>query len=660
MSDDLDLLAVNTIRTLSMDAVEHANSGHPGTPMALAPLTWVLYTRHMAHNPAEPEWPDRDRFILSAGHASMLLYSILHLTGYDLTLDDIRSFRQLGSKTPGHPEDFETPGVDITAGPLGQGLASAVGMALAERILAERYNRPGHEIVDHRTWVIASDGDVMEGVTHEASALAGHLGLDKLIVIYDDNRITLSGPASESISEDVRARYEAYGWRTLAIEDVNDLNEIDQVLKQAATSDGRPTLIRYPSTIGYGAPNLADSYKAHGSPLGAEEVAAAKQALGWPYEEPFTVPDEVYTVSDQRQRGSEAQERWDERFEAYRDAHPELAQDFERVMGGELPEDWDADLPLYDAGDSMATRKASGQALNAIAARMPELVGGSADLSSSNNTDIAGSGLLSKDDFSGRNINYGVREHAMGSIMNGVALHGGLRTFGGTFLVFSDYLRGALRLSSLMGLPITYVMTHDSIGLGEDGPTHQPVEHLASLRAMPNLHVLRPADAKETVGAWRHAISRIDGPTLLALSRQNLPVLAGTDADAVADGAYVVSDPDEEDLDVVLIGTGSEVSLCIEAARLLVERDVYARVVSMPCWELFDELDEADQEEVLPDEVPVLSVEAATSFGWARYADDHVSIDSFGASAPGNIVMEEFGFTPEAVAEAALDLLEEA
>ena len=659
MSDDLDLLAVNTIRTLSIDAVENANSGHPGTPMALAPVTWSLFTRHLTHNPADPEWPDRDRFILSAGHASMLQYSILHLTGYELSLEDLRNFRQLGSPTPGHPENFETPGVDITTGPLGQGLASAVGMALAERILAERFNRPGHEIVNHRTWVIASDGDVMEGVTHEASSLAGHLALEKLIVIYDDNRITLSGPASESLSEDVRARYEAYGWRTLAIEDVNDLAEIDQVLKQAATPDGRPTLVRYPSTIGYGAPNLADSYKAHGSPLGAEEVAAAKRNLGWPYEEAFTVPEEVYRLADQRDRGGEAQDRWDERFTAYREEHPDLAAEFERLMAGELPDGWDSDLPQYDAGDSVATRKASGKALNAIAAQMPELIGGSADLSTSNNTDIEGSGLLTRDDFTGRNVNFGVREHGMGSIMNGVALHGGVRIFGGTFLVFTDYLRPAIRLAALMGLPTTYVMTHDSIGLGEDGPTHQPIEHLAALRAIPNLHVLRPADAKETVGAWRHAIARIEGPTLLALSRQNLPVLAATDPDAVADGAYVVHDP-EEDPDVVLLGTGSEVSVCLEAARLLADRDILARVVSMPCMELFEELDAADQEEVLPNDVPVLSVEAGTSFGWARWADDHVSIESFGASAPGNVVLEEFGFTPENVAEAALDLIEEA
>ncbi|MBA2529105.1 MAG: transketolase [Euzebyales bacterium] len=663
MTADLDLLAVNTIRTLSMDAVQKANSGHPGTPMALAPLGYVLFTRHMAHNPADPEWPDRDRFVLSAGHASMLLYSLLHLTGYDLPLDEIRRFRQLGSATPGHPEHFETPGVDITTGPLGQGLGSAVGMALAERLLAARFNRPGHEIVDHRTWVIASDGDMMEGVGSEASSLAAHLGLDRLVVVYDDNRITLSGRASESLSEDVVARYEAYGWRTLAVSDVNDLDEIDGALKQAAAGDGRPTLIRYPSTIGYGAPNLADTYKAHGSPLGDEEIAAAKRAYGWAYEEPLTVPEEARRHAEQIERGARAQEQWQARFDAYRHAHPDLAAEFERVMASQLPDGWDAELPDFSPGDELATRKASGTVINAIAPRMPELVGGSADLSTSNNTDIEDAGLIAAHDFAGRNLNWGVREHAMAAAMNGMALHGGLRVFGGTFLTFTDYLRPSLRLACLMGLPTVYVMTHDSIGLGEDGPTHQPVEHLASLRAMPGLHVLRPADATETVGAWRHAITRSDGPTLLALSRQDLPVLDGTSAGALTNGAYILDGPGEEeaeeDIHVVLVATGSEVSLAVAAAEVLADRDVQARVVSMPCWELFAEADPDYQDAVLPDDVPVLAVEAASSFGWSRWADDCVAIDSFGASAPAGDLFAEFGFTPEAVAEAAMDLLEE-
>jgi len=662
VTDDLDLLAVNTIRTLSIDAVQTANSGHPGTPMALAPLAYTLYTRHLAHNPADPAWPDRDRFVLSCGHASMLLYSVLHLTGYDLSLDDLRSFRQLHSRTPGHPESFVgTPGVETTTGPLGQGVGNAVGMAIAERILADRFNRPGHTVVDHRTWVFASDGDIMEGVASEASSLAGHLGLERLILCYDDNGITIDGPTELSLTgEDVMGRYAAYGWRTLSIGDPNDIAEIDAVFKEAATGDGRPTFIRVPTVIGFGSPNKAGTAAAHGSPLGVEEAAATKQNLGWDAQDAFHVPDGVMEHADQRERGAALQDQWEQRFTAYRSDHPDLADDFERLMAGDLPDGWDADLPAFDAGTTQATRKSSGAALNAIAVRMPELIGGSADLASSNNTTITDGGDLSRGDFSGRNVNYGVREHAMGSIMNGMVLHRGVRPFGGTFLIFTDYLRPALRLAALSGLPVIYVMTHDSIGLGEDGPTHQPVEHLAALRAIPNLHVLRPADAVETVGAWRHAIERLDGPTLLALSRQDLPVLDGTDEDLVERGAYIVEDADDDELpDVVLLATGSEVQLCVAAAAILAERDVVARVVSMPSWELFDEQDDEYQEEVLPDEVPVLSVEAATTFGWSQWADDSVGLDQFGVSAPAADAFEEFGFTPEAVADAALDLLED-
>ena len=663
MTDDLDLLAVNTIRTLSMDAVQTANSGHPGTPMALAPLAYTLYSRHLAHNPADPEWPDRDRFILSCGHASMLLYSVLHLTGYDLSLDDVRSFRQLHSRTPGHPESFVgTPGVETTTGPLGQGLGNAVGMAIAERILAERFNRPGHTIVDHRTWVFASDGDIMEGVAAEASSLAGHLALERLIVCYDDNGITIDGPTELSLTgEDVMARYAAYGWRTLEINDANDIAEIDAVLKEAATPDGRPTFVRVPSVIGFGSPNKAGTSGAHGAPLGDDEVAATKAALGWDAADAFDVPEAAAKHANQRGRGSELQSEWERRFSEYREEFPELADEFDRLQEGLLPEDWDADLPTFETGAQQATRKTSGAVINAIAARMPELIGGSADLASSNNTTIKDGGDLSRGDFAGRNINYGVREHAMGSIMNGLVLHGGVRPFGGTFLIFADYLRPALRLACLSGLPVTYVMTHDSIGLGEDGPTHQPVEHLAALRAIPNLHVLRPADARETVGAWRHAIERFEGPTLLALTRQDVPVLEGSDPDLVQQGAYIVHDDTEFDElpDLVLIGTGSEVQICVEAATLLADQDIAARVVSMPSWELFEEQDEDYQEEVLPSDVPVLSVEAATTFGWSRWADDHVGLDHFGASAPAEELFAEFGFTPEAVADAALELLED-
>jgi transketolase len=658
-SNDPDLLAINTIRTLSMDAVQAASSGHPGTPMALAPLGYTLFTRHLAHNPANPAWPDRDRFVLSAGHASMLLYSLLHLTGYDLPLDEIRRFRQLRSRTPGHPENFVTTGIETTTGPLGQGVGNAVGMALAERVLAARFNRDGHEIVDHHTVAIASDGDLMEGVASEACSLAGHLGLSKLVVYWDDNGITIDGTTELSFTgEDVTARFAAYGWRILDVGDCNNLDELDRVTKEALTPDGRPTLVRVPTVIGYGSPNKANTSAAHGSPLGADEVAATKQQLGWEHTEPFTVPDEARRQADQRDRGRELQEDWDRRFDEYTRAHPELAEEYKRVLSGELPDDLGALLPTFERGSAQATRKSSGAVINALAEHLPELIGGSADLASSNNTSIAGGGDIAAGDYSGRNVNYGVREHAMGAVMNGMALHGGIRPFGGTFLIFTDYLRPSLRLACLMGLPVIYVMTHDSIGLGEDGPTHQPVEHLAALRAIPNLHVLRPADPIETAGAWRHALERTDGPTLLALTRQNVPVLDCSDAAEVARGAYVVV-PDDGNPDVVIVATGSEVSLAVEAAELLADRDIAARVVSMPSWELFGDQELGYQEAVLPPDLPVLSVEAATSFGWSRWADDHVCLDRFGHSAPSEDLYEYFGFTAEAIAESAESLLEE-
>jgi transketolase len=655
VADDLDLLAVNTIRTLAMDAVEQASSGHPGTPMALAPLGYALFTRHLVHNPADPAWWNRDRFVLSAGHASMLLYALLHLTGYDLPLDEIRRFRQLRSRTPGHPENFVTRGVETTTGPLGQGLGNAVGMALAERLVAARFNRPGHEVIDHRTFVVASDGDMMEGVASEASSLAGHLGLEKLVVFWDDNEITIDGSTGLSFSsEDPCARYSAYGWRVLEVEDANDLAELDRVIKDACTPDGRPTFVRVPTTIAYGAPTKAGTAAAHGSPLGADEIAGAKQALGWPHAEPFSVPDAVRTHTAQTARGAEAQAAWERRFAAYAEDHPALAAELARVMAGELPDGWDADLPDFEPGGGEATRKSSGKVINVLASRLPELVGGSADLASSNNTTVADGGDVSRADYTARNINYGVREHAMGAISNGLVLHGGIRAFCGTFLIFTDYLRPSLRLAALMGVPVIYVMTHDSIGLGEDGPTHQPVEHLASLRAVPNLHVLRPADARETVGAWRHAIERRDGPTLLALTRQGVPVLGETDPGQVGRGAYVL----REGGDVVLVATGSEVHVALGAAERLAGRGTDARVVSMPCWELFEAQDEAYRTAVLPAGVPTLSVEAGVSLGWERWADAHVALDRFGHSAPAADVFAFFGFTPEAVADAATALIE--
>lgn len=656
---DADRLAIDAVRVLSIDAVERADSGHPGTPMGLAPLAYTLFTRHLKHNPANPNWIDRDRFVLSAGHASMLLYSLLHLTGYDLTLADLKEFRQFESRTPGHPESFATPGVETTTGPLGQGVANAVGFALAEELLAARFNQDDSTVVDHRTWVIASDGDMMEGIASEACSLAGHLALGKLIMFWDDNSVTLDGPAQWSFStEDVVARFRAYGWRTLDIPDVNDLERVEEVMAQAKATDGRPTFVRVRSTIGYGAPNKAGTSKAHGSPLGEEEAAAAKEAYGWTWE-PFEVPEEAYAAADQTEWGKAAEAAWDDAYRDYERAHPDLAEELERAMAGELGDDWDAALPEFEDGQEEATRASSGAVIQRLAAAVPELVGGSADLGGSNKTTIENAAAVSRDHFAARNINFGVREHAMAGAANGMLAHGGLRPFIGTFLTFSDYMRGSVRLAALSGLGVIYVFTHDSIGLGEDGPTHQSVEHLAALRAIPNLHVVRPADARETVGAWMHAVQRTDGPTALALSRQAVPVLTGTAANSVRAGAYALSTV--EDPDIVLVGTGSEVQHCVGAAELLADTDDLAvRVVSLPCMELLSEAEDSYAEDLFGNgDIPVLSVEAAVSFGWERWADDHVAMDDFGASAPGEVMMEEFGFTPQAVADAARDLLDD-
>ncbi len=650
---------MSAIRALSIDAVEKANSGHPGAPMGLAPLAYTLFTRHLKHNPSNPNWIDRDRFVLSCGHASMLLYSVLHLTGYDLTIEDLKDFRQLESRTPGHPESFATPGVETTTGPLGQGVANGVGFALAEKLVAARFNQPDAAPIDHRTWVIASDGDLMEGISAEASSLAGQLGLDKLVMFWDDNEVTLDGPASWSFSsEDVVKRYEAYGWRVLAITDGNDLAEIDRVMTEAAQSDGRPTFVRVRTTIGFGAPTRAGLSKSHGSPLGAEEAAGAKATYGWTHE-PFVIPDEVYSAADQTEAGKVAEQSWNTLYSSYETAHPDLAEELERAMSGELVEDWDATLPEFEDGVSEATRETSGAVIQRLAATVPELVGGSADLAGSNKTTIDNAATVSSELFAARNIHFGVREHAMAGMASAMLLHGGLRPYVGTFLTFSDYMRGSVRLAALMGLGVVYVFTHDSIGLGEDGPTHQSVEHVAALRALPNLRVIRPADARETVGAWVEALQRTDGPTALVLSRQSLPVLHGSHASQVAMGGYALNDV--EDPDIVLVGTGSEVQHCVEAARILREEDdLVVRVVSLPCMELLAEGDEDYADDLFGGgEVPVLSVEAGVSFGWARWADDHVAMDDFGASAPGPQLMEEFGFTGQAVADTARDLLDE-
>lgn len=654
---EVEQRAINTIRALAIDAVEKAQSGHPGTPMALAPLGYRLFTRFLRHDPTDPEWADRDRFVLSAGHASILLYSLLHLSGYDLDLDDLKNFRQLHSRTPGHPEYGDTVGVETTTGPLGQGVGNAVGMALAERMLAARYNRDGHTIVDHRTWVFASDGDMMEGVASEAASLAGHLGLDRLILCYDDNHITIDGKTDLAFSEDVEARFSAYGWRTLTLPDANDLDLIDKVFTEATAETGQPTLIRVQSVIGFGSPNLAGTAAAHSDPMGEEEIAATKRALRWDYEQTFMVPDDVEDLFDQHARGDALRSDWQKRFASYRDAHPDLAEQFERVTAGRLPDGWDDSLPDFADAEAEATRKSSSTVINALAEVLPELVGGSADLAASNKTTIDDGGDVTKGDYAGRNLHFGVREHAMAGIMSGITLHTGLRVFGGSFLTFTDYCRPAIRLASLMGIPVIYVMTHDSIGLGQDGPTHQPIEHVASLRAIPNLNVLRPADARETVGAWREAIARTDGPTVLVLTRQSVPPLDGSDPARVRDGAYVLDD-DGREPDVVLLATGSEVHIAVEAGRALAEDDIVARVVSMPSWEHFEIADPDYQDEVLPPDVPVLSIEAGTTFGWGRWADDHVGIDMFGASAPGEEVLAEYGFTSPAVADAAMALLD--
>ena len=662
--DALDELSVTTLRTLAMDAVQKADSGHPGAPMALAPVAHVLFTRFLKHNPANPSWPDRDRFVLSCGHASMLLYGALHLTGYDLGLDEIRSFRQWGSRTPGHPELGLTPGVEITTGPLGQGCGASVGMALAEAHLAARFNRPGHTVVDHRTWVLCSDGDLMEGVASEAASLAGHLRLSKLVWIWDDNRITIEGSTELSFSEDVGRRFEGYGWRVLRVADANDLAALAAAMAAASAEADRPTLIAVRSHIAWGAPAKQDTADAHGAPLGADEVRATKRAYGWPEDEAFRVPDQVREHCRQTERGRAAEAAWTARLEGWRRQHPDLAEEWRRRLSGALPEGWAASLPGFaPGGKEIATRVASGKVLNAIAGRLPELLGGSADLAPSCKTLIEGSGDLTAAAPGERNLRFGIREHGMAAILSGLALHGGIRPYGSTFLVFADYMRPAIRLAALMGLPVIYVFTHDSIWVGEDGPTHQPVEQLAALRTVPNLTVVRPADANETAAAWRVAVERREGPTALVLSRQNLAVLAGTAelaAAGVAAGAYVLAGGGDDPA-VVLIASGSEVALVAAAREALAARGVAARAVSMPSWELFAAEPAAVREAVLPAGVPRLAVEAGVSMGWCRWVGEGgevLGLDRFGASAPGAVVSEQLGFTVEAVVARALALIE--
>lgn len=657
MTQTPDQLAINAIRTLSIDAIEKANSGHPGLPMGAAPMAYTLWTQHLRHNPQNPNWYNRDRFVLSAGHGSMLLYSLLHLGGYDLPMEEIKNFRQWGSLTPGHPEYGHTAGVEATTGPLGQGIAMTVGMAMAEAHLAAKYNKDEHKIVDHYTYALCGDGDLMEGVAAEAISLAGHLQLEKLIVLYDSNDISLDGELGMSFSENVQKRFESYGWNYLRVDDGNDISELNAKIEEAKQLKGKPTLIEVKTVIGYGSPNKSGKSDSHGAPLGADEATLTKAHYGWDHE-PFNVPQEVYETfkTAAERQGVAAEQAWNEQFEAYRAQYPELAAEFENAMAGDLPADFAAEVPVYEAGKSVATRSSSGDVINALAKKLPSLFGGSADLASSNKTTIKGAGDFSVENYAGRNIWFGVREFAMGAALNGMALHGGLNVFGATFFVFSDYVRPAVRLSALMGLPVTYVFTHDSIAVGEDGPTHEPVEHLASLRAMPNLNVIRPADANESAEAWKQAILSPNTPTALVLSRQNLPVLDTTAqlaAEGVARGGYVVSPATKATPDAILIAAGSEVSLAVDAQKTLLAEGVDVSVVSMPSTFAFDQQDADYKESVLPKTVTKrLAIEMGATQSWYKYVGlegDVLGIDTFGASAPGDLVIEKFGFTVENV-----------
>ena len=658
---DLDRLAIDTIRTLAIDGVQKANSGHPGAPMGAAPMAYVVWTRFLRHAPKRPDWPDRDRFVLSAGHASMLLYALLHLTGYDVSIEDLESFRQWGSITPGHPEFGLTPGVEATTGPLGQGFANGVGMAIAERRLGAEFNRPGHEIVDHRVYGICSDGDLQEGIASEAASLAGHLRLGKLTYLYDDNHVQLDGPTSMAFTENVLERFDAYGWHTQQIEDGNDTAAIERAI-EAANEDGRPSLIAVRTHIGYGSPHRQDTQKAHGQPLGEDEVRLVKEAYGWDPDKHFYEPDDAVELFRRAvSKGADLVEDWEERLAAYAEAFPADAAELRRRLDSKPRKGWADGIKTFAVGDDLATRQASNQAIQALAGPVPELFGGSADLSESNLTIIKDAGDFTPDE-SGRNLWFGVREHAMGGIANGIAYHGGFIPYVGTFLTFSDYMRGAVRLAALSGLHVIYVWTHDSVGLGEDGPTHQPVEHYAALRAMPNLWFVRPGDANETSIAWKVAVERRGGPVALSLTRQKLTTFAETAERAAAGvprGGYVLreSSGGPSAIDVLLIATGSELQLAMGAATALEGDGVQTRVVSLPCWELFEEQDQAYRDEVLPPAVRRrVSVEVGVSLGWERWVGDEgaiMSLDHFGASAPAATIFEHFGFTPEHVAEVA-------
>jgi transketolase len=662
----IDEICINTIRTLSMDAVQKANSGHPGAPMGLATAGYTLWTKVLKHNPKNPQWPDRDRFVLSGGHASMLLYSLLHLTGYDLGLDDIKNFRQWGSKTPGHPEYRHAPGVETTTGPLGQGFSNAVGMALAERHLAARFNKPGFEIVNHHTFIMCGDGDLMEGISYEAASFAGHLGLGKLICLYDDNGISIEGSTDITFTEKVADRFESFNWQVIQVEDGNSVEDIYRAIDAAKSDTDRPSLIAVKTHIAYGSPNLQGSEKAHGAPLGQEEVQLTKKALGCSPDEAFCVIDPARDVFRTCiENGKNSEDKWQSLFDSYAEAFPELAALWNDQLNRVLPNGWDVVFPDFPVSTPVATRAASGLVLNALAEKITNLIGGSADLAPSNKTIINTSFDFQKPDYSGRNIRFGVREHAMGAILSGIMLHGGLRPYGGTFLVFADYMRPAIRLAALMKLPVIYVFTHDSIAVGEDGPTHQPVEHLVSLRAIPNLIVIRPGDATETTEAWRQALLSQDSPVALILSRQKLPVIDRThkgcgSAESLKNGAYVLADADDG-IELILMATGSEISLAIDAKNRLEAEGIGTRVVSMPSWELFEKMDPDYKQSVLPVEIKArLAIEAGLPMGWERFVGRDgrvIGINGFGASAPGGVLMEKFGFTVENIVAQAKAVL---
>ena len=680
--EQLDQLSINTIRFLSVDAVQKANSGHPGLPLGAAPMAYVLWTRFLQHNPANPQWINRDRFVLSAGHGSMLLYSLLHLTGYDLPLDQIKQFRQWGSITPGHPERGLTPGVETTTGPLGQGFGNGVGMAIAEAYLAAQYNRPGFEIISHFTYGLVSDGDLMEGVASEAASLAGQLELGKLIYLFDNNHVTLSAGTNIASNEDCAQRFEAYGWHTQSLENGNDLDAIDHALRVARSETRRPSLILIRTHLGYGSPNKQDTFEAHGSPLGVEEVKLTKQHLGWPVEPLFLIPPQALAhFREALARGQHAEAEWQDRFSAYARKHPDLAREFQQTMRGELPAGWDADIPVFPADPKgMKTRVASGKVMSAIAPKLPSLIGGSADLDPSTHTALKDRGDFESPDrasgdtqgssgggwnYAGRNLHFGIREHGMGAILNGLAVHGGIIPYGATFFIFSDYMRPPIRLAALMGQRVIYVFTHDSIGVGEDGATHQPVEQLANLRAIPRLVVIRPCDANETACSWRVAIETRDRPVALVLTRQDVPTLDRNhyaSAEGLRRGAYILAEAANGRPEVILIATGSEVSLIVEARQQLQKQDIQTRLVSMPSWELFDAQTEEYRRSVFPPSIRTrLAVETGATQGWHRYVGewgDVIGLDHFGASAPGPVLMREYGFTAENVCKRALALLE--